>query len=102
MNNEFNLIDEKWIPVLTCTGEVPRVGIKDALLKAHDIRDIAASNPMDRIAVLRFLLAVLYWCKGNPSEKDKQVAAFPVDWFAKLEEHRECFNLLGEGRRFYQ
>ena len=35
-------------------------------LKQARIRQIAASNPMDRMAILRFLLALLYWCKGNP------------------------------------
>jgi hypothetical protein len=102
MAKSYNLLVESWIPVLYNDGQLNRLGIKTILADAHLIRDIAASNPMDRIAVLRFLLAVLYWCKGNPTVDDKQVSQFPADWFAKLDEHRECFNLLGEGRRFYQ
>ncbi len=98
--SEFNLIEEKWIPVLYHDGRLDRVGIQTAFTKAGNIRQIAASNPMDRVAVLRFLLAVLYWCLGNPREGqdgyDTEVVCH------KLEENRGCFNLLGKGKRFYQ
>jgi hypothetical protein len=100
---DYNLLDAPWIPVLHNDGEFRHVGILEALAQAHQIREIAASNPMDRIALPRFLLAVLYWCKGNPPETCGDPAApFPVDWFAKLDAHRDCFNLLGDGKRFYQ
>src|ERR1035437_3514347 len=74
---------------------------------AGNIRQIVASNPMDRVALLRFLLAALYWCQGNSpaqEEKDRILAngRFPAKWFGKLQEQRELFNLLGEGKRFYQ
>lgn len=98
--NEYNLLDEKWIPVLYHDGTVDRVGILKALEDAGRIRQIAASNPMDRVAVLRFLLAILYWCKGNPdSPRDSSLSS---DRFAKLRENSDCFNLLGDGKRFYQ
>jgi hypothetical protein len=98
----YNLLTEEWIPVLYADGKWKHVGLLKVLNDAHRIRSIAASNPMDRFAVLRFLLAVLYWCKGNPTEADRNVTAFPEEWFAKLDAHRECFNLLGAGARFYQ
>ena len=97
----FNLITENWIPVLYHTGETRRVGIRQALTEAGEIRQIAASNPMDRVAILRFLLAVLYWCQGNPPS-GWTGNAFPDGWFSKLDEHSDCFNLLGKGKRFYQ
>jgi hypothetical protein len=103
----FNLLDEPWIPVLRLTGQSDRVGIRKALLEAGNIRQIAASNPMDRVALLRFLLAILYWCKGNPAgpaETDRIWAGgqFPAEWFGKLDDRQECFELLGDGKRFYQ
>lgn len=58
----FNLIDERWIPVLLADGRYERVGIRTALSQAGRIRQIAASNPMDNVALLRFLLAVVVWC----------------------------------------
>ncbi len=103
----YNLLDYAFIPVIWSDGRADRVGIKTALAEAGSIRQIAASNPMDNVALLRFLLAVLYWCKGlppNQSELEKILAAgqFPPDWFTKLDQHRDCFNLLGDGERFYQ
>ena len=64
----YNLLEEEWIPVLYRNGTFCRRGIRRALEDAGCIRQIAASNPMDRVAVLRFLLALLYWCKGNAAD----------------------------------
>ncbi len=100
----FNLLDEAWIPALYHNGEYKRVGIHKALEDAHTIRQIAASNPMDRVAILRFFLALLYWCRGNPPNDSAEMhqVAFPKEWFNKLLDHRESFNLLGEEKRFMQ
>lgn len=98
----YNLLDERWIPVLRKNGNPDRVGIVDALSQAGQIRQIAASNPMDRVAILRFLLALLYWCRGNPPDDKDSISSFPLDWFKKLEDNKDCFNLLGDGKRFYQ
>lgn len=100
----FNLVDEGWIPVLWNDGRTSRVGIREAFTQAGRIRQIAAANPMDRFAILRFLLAVLYWCKGNPSEDAcaELGDSFPAHWFSKLDAHKDSFNLLGNGKRFLQ
>lgn len=100
----YNLLEERWIPVLWTDGKPGRVGIKYALTQAGTIRQIAASNPMDRVAILRFLLAVLYWCRGNPPTDPDATSRdlFPSDWFKKLDDNKDCFNLFGEERRFYQ
>lgn len=100
----YNLLDEKWIPVLYHDGTWERVGIRKAFADADKIRQIAASNPMDRVAILRFLLALLYWCKGSPpdTKNASSSGSFPSEWFSKLDDNKECFNLLGEGKRFYQ
>ncbi len=72
----YNLIEEKWIPVLWRDGSTGRVGIREALAQAHHIRQIAASNPMDRLAILRFLLALLYWCKPEPPAEKEPMTSF--------------------------
>jgi hypothetical protein len=82
-------------------GDSNRVGIKTALTQADKIRQIAATNPMDRVAILRFLLALLYWCQGNEPEKITD-DSFPPEWFEKLSDNKDWFNLLGKGKRFYQ
>jgi CRISPR system Cascade subunit CasA len=104
---QFNLLDEAWIPVLRTNGTCDRVGIREALTEAGSIRQIAASNPMDRVAIVRLLLAALYWCKGYPSPQEEEDrlsgdGRFPPDWFKKLDDCRKYFNLLGDGPRFFQ
>lgn len=100
----YNLLDENWIPVLYRDGRWGHVGIRKALEDASQIRNIAASNPMDRLAILRFLLALLYWCKGNPPGQAGPLSddSFPSEWFSRLDTDRDYFNLLGEGKRFCQ
>lgn len=100
----YNLVSEPWIPVLLHSGKIKRFGIREALLRAADVRQLACSNPMDRAALLRFLLAVLYWCRGNPRDGDHEQCqhGIPEEWLDKLDEHRECFNMLGDGKRFLQ
>ena len=101
---DYNLLTENWIPVLWSNGHTGRIGITEALTQAGRIRQIAASNPMDRLAIFRFLLALLYWCRGNPPVGAEAFPddSFPSSWFNKLEENSHRFNLLGGGKRFYQ
>ncbi len=99
---DYNLLEEKWIPVMWKDGHSGRVGIVEALSQAHRIRQIAASNPMDRVAILRFLLALLYWCNGNPPDDKDSISSFPPDGLKKLNDSKDCFNLLGRGERFFQ
>jgi len=108
----YNLIDEKWIPVLYRDGRWERVGIRTALEDAGRIRQIAASNPMDRVAILRFLLAVLQWCKPvltqNEREHlgDKGVKGIPSTWLGKNlgrpDLPNTVFDLFDAGGGFYQ
>jgi|SRR5579859_831573 len=57
----FNLLEEKWIPVLRKDGRSDRVGVIEALAKAGQICQIALASPMDLFAVHRFFLTLLYW-----------------------------------------
>ncbi|MBI2889987.1 MAG: type I-E CRISPR-associated protein Cse1/CasA [Nitrospirae bacterium] len=129
----YNLVERAWIPVLKVDGTygqggpVPgafkrcqdgiskprggcgRVGIRAALTEAGRIRQIAASNPMDNVALLRFLLAVLQWCKPNPTDKERNrlngAEGIPPEWLSNLgivAKPNEAFNLLGDDRRFLQ
>ena len=88
---QFNLLEEQWIPALRHNGDVQRVGVRTALTEAASIRQLAASNPMDNVAILRFLLAVLYWCRGSPRDhdNDRKSDLLPAEWLAKLDAHPE-------------
>ena len=99
----FNLLADPWIPCLRHNGAVARLGALDALADAESIRDVAASNPMDRLAVIRFLLALVYWCRGNPENDPANTAGtLPGPWFDKARDHMESFALFGDGPRFFQ
>ena len=106
VDKSFNLVEQDWIPVLYTDGHFRRVGIWRALTEAGRIRQIAASNPMDSVALLRFLLAVLMWCKEDAKSSlaalGEKSAGIPGDWLVKLKENKDAFNLLGGGKRFYQ
>lgn len=100
----FNLLDERWIPILWQNGVPDRLGILETLREAPSIREIAASNPIDRVALLRFFLALTYWCQGNPSEGASRSRQkwFPKRSWDVLTQHKSTFNLFGRGPRFYQ
>lgn len=102
----YNLLDESWIPVLMANGRPQRVGIRQALTEANRIRQIAASNPMDNVALLRFLLAVLMWCRPDLNEEDRQVldgaAGVPEEWLTKLRQHEARFKLFDPQQPFMQ
>ncbi len=100
----FSLVTEPWIPVMWRDGATERLGLAETMRRAHEVRGIVAPNPMDRVAILRFLLAVLYWCRGNPDDGAtwEPDAPLPSGWFTKIEEERARLNLLGDGPRFMQ
>jgi hypothetical protein len=106
----YNLLVEPWIPILWTHGKPGRVSIRTALIEAGRIRQIAASNPMDNVALLRFLLAVLQWCKpcltGEDCARLESAVGIPDDWVKeKLGSEAQpnpAFDLLGATQRFYQ
>ncbi len=64
---EFNLIDEAWIPCITRDGSSKEFGIRDTLLKAHELREICDDSPLVTVAIHRLLLAILYRAFQGPS-----------------------------------
>lgn len=97
----FNLIDEPWISVLYRNGRPGNVSISQALVNADSLQ-LAYSNPMDRFAVFRFILALSYWCFANTGCNPKEKEALPNLWNKWLIDNKAFFELLGETRRFMQ
>lgn len=100
----YDLLEEPWIPLVYGDGEVRRAGVLQALRDAGKVRQVAASNPLDRVAILRFLLALLYWCRGSPAAGTDIGPAdlFPQEALDRLKTERSRFDLFGERERFYQ
>ena len=106
--SETNALTMRWIPVLLCNGRNDRLGILPVLKRAGEIHRIAASNPMDNVAIFRLLLAVLQWCRPEGSEAEMAVLkeGIPDQWLRNMlgteEQPSEVFELLGPGNRFMQ
>lgn len=47
----YNLLAEAWVSVLRVNGQVDRAGIRDALIQAGGIRQVATSTLVDDIAL---------------------------------------------------
>jgi len=104
-----NLIERPWIPVLQRDGQLCRVGIRQALAQAGEYRQLAASNPIDNVAVFRLLLAVLLWCKPHRSDDESTVSiprtGIPREWLTPLGppgNPSPVFDLLDAKTPFYQ
>ena len=57
---EYNLLEERWVRVRRQDYTVQEVSLPDALLHAHEYRDLAGELPTQDAAMLRLLLAVLH------------------------------------------
>ena len=105
----YNLLVKPWIPILWTDGKPHRVGIRTALVEAGRIRQIAASNPMDNVALLCLLLAVLQWCKPSLTSEDRdrleRAGGIPDDWVQGIlgteREPSPAVDVLGGDARFY-
>lgn len=53
----YSVLTEPVIPVLWLDGTNSAVGIREAFLRAHEIRDIQGETPLERYALLRLLIA---------------------------------------------
>ncbi len=107
--SNFNLIDEKWIPVrfLDGTRDEVGLGISETLLRSQEIAAIEDSSPLIEAALHRFLLAVLYRAIEGPIGPDEAKVLFrdglPEEKItAYLEKQRHRFRLFDEKYPFGQ
>lgn len=70
MTASFNLVDSPWIPCITLRGDTVQVGLLDALLRAHELREITDPSPLIVASLHRLALAVLHRVFG-PANRDE-------------------------------
>lgn len=104
---EFNLIDEKWIPVRFLNGDRDELGISVTLLRSKEIAVIEDPSPLVVAALHRFLLAVLYRALEGPTDLAQAKELFrqglPQDKItAYLEKWRDRFWLFDDEYPFWQ
>lgn len=68
-DREFSLLEEPWILVIGTENQTRKVSLTQALLQAHQIRDLAGESKTQDSAVLRLLLAVVYTVFSKTDEQ---------------------------------
>ncbi len=107
MELEFNLLDQPWIPVTQTDGRPTMMGLKEALLRSHNLLEISSASPLVVGSLHRLLLAIAHrvfgpadhgawarlWAAGHWDEK--ALSAYFERW-------RSRFNLFDDAHPFYQ
>lgn len=62
----FNLVDRPWLPCVTPDGAGVELSLRDALLRAHEHRELFDPSPLVTVALHRLLLAVLHRAYNGP------------------------------------
>jgi len=86
--NEFsyNLIDEPWISCSSRDG-TQKMGLRDLVKNAHELREIESYNPLTVVALLRILLAIVHRVMDGPRKEKEWVKLFTAGKFPT-----ECFD----------
>ncbi len=108
MTYSFNLIDEPWIPCVHPDGRVEELGLRQTLLRAHELRGVQGDSPLETAALHRLLLAVLHSALRGPTTWDAwgdlwEAGRWPPEMVnGYLDQWRERFDLFHPQRPFYQ
>ncbi|MDR7556564.1 MAG: type I-E CRISPR-associated protein Cse1/CasA [Armatimonadota bacterium] len=103
----FDLLNQEWIPV-TYAGGRGHVGIREALLRAHELERIGPASPLAEAALHRLLLAVLHRALSGPAAPDAildlhKVGRFPRDALdSYFQRWAGRFDLFSATTPFYQ
>jgi len=104
----FDLIQEAFIPCVRRDGSAAEYGLRDVLVKAHEIADLKDDSPLVTVALHRLLLAILHRCYDGPKKSSERVAVYKTGRFDAtriteyLEKWKERFDLFSETYPFYQ
>ena len=108
MTLSFNLLERPWIPcVVRCSSHAVELSLRDVLVRAQEIVELADQSPLVTAALYRLLLAVLHRVFGPPTI-DAWVRIWRAGQFDAhaLDEYfsrwRDRFDLFHPERPFYQ
>lgn len=107
MGNAFNLIDEKWLPCQMLDGKFEEFGLSGLLIRSTDIKTLISDFSMEKVAVVRLLLAILHRNFGPTSTKHWMeiwnAGRFDGDVLGKyFTRWKDRFNLFDEKYPFFQ
>lgn len=107
MNPTFDLLQSPWIPCIQRDEVSVELGLRDALVRAHELRELGGESPLVTAALHRLLLAVLHRVFG-PANTDEWADLWEARCWdaARLDAYSEqwhhCFDLFDLERPFYQ
>jgi CRISPR system Cascade subunit CasA len=103
----FNLLDEPWLLVVDRAGANRILGIREALLTAHELVELSGDSPLEQVALHRLLLAVLHRIYGPEDYEawgslweEGRFPAGPLNTY--LDQWRQRFDLFDGHQPFYQ
>jgi CRISPR system Cascade subunit CasA len=103
----FDLIDQAWIPCVDLEGQQKELGLRAALITAHELREISDPSPLVTVALHRLLLAALHRVFGPATINEwealwegRRLPGGPLA--AYLDRWRHRFDLFDPDRPFYQ
>ncbi len=104
----FNLIYQNWVPCIDLHGQSIEYGIRDTLLKAHELREVCDDSPLVTVAVHRLLLAILYRAHCGPQDFRAWSSLYARGAFNPnivmpyLSEWSSRFELIADSHPFFQ
>lgn len=104
----FDLRHERWVPVIDLHGTCREVGLREALVAAHEFVAVFDPSPLVEIALHRLLLAVLHRALAGPRSPDAWEAIWRPGRLdegtldAYLDPLGSRFDLFDATRPFYQ
>jgi len=104
----FDLTTEPWIPCERQDGSVVELSTREALARAHELRSVQESSPLESVALHRHLLAVLHRAYAGPRSMQEWVALYRSGAFdaarvdSYLDSVRDRMDLFHPERPFAQ
>lgn len=108
MTYSFNLVEQPWIPCVRLDGRAEELGLRQTLLRAHELRAVQGDSPLETAALYRLLLAVLHSALRGPRTWEAwgelwEGGRWPPEVVnGYLDQWRERFDLFHPQRPFYQ
>ena len=107
MSFTFDLLREPWVPCIRHDDSPVELGLRDALARAHELRELGGESPLVTAALYRLMLAVLHRVFGPPGIKAWATLWGLGHWDesaldAYLDRWQERFNLFHPQHPFYQ
>jgi CRISPR system Cascade subunit CasA len=104
----FNLVDQPWLPCVTTDSQSVELSLREALLQAHELRELYDPSPLVTVALHRLLLALLHRTYNGPEGIEEWSAIWNSGRFATdqldryLDNWRHRFDLFDDECPFYQ